>query len=59
MVVWEGGDDYKQVKAKMHIAIKALNEIKERGFISTKYGEVKAKIVGGGDMLWILTTVLV
>ena len=53
MVVWEGGDDYKQVKAKMHIAIKALNEIKERGFINTKYGEVKVTIVGGGDMLWI------
>ena len=53
MVVWEGGDDYKQVKAKMHIAIKALNEIKKNGYINTKYGEVKVTIVGGGDMLWI------
>jgi hypothetical protein len=49
MVVWEGGDDYKQVKAKMHVSIKALNEIKEKGYIDTKYGEDKVKI-GGGDM---------
>jgi cytochrome c556 len=50
MLVWEGGDDYKQAKAKMHEAIKALNEIKARGHIDTKYGEIKVRIVGGGRL---------
>ena len=53
MVVWEGGDDYKQVKAKMHAAVALLNEIKKNGYIDTKHGQVKIKLVGGGDMLWI------
>jgi hypothetical protein len=37
----------------MHEAIKALNEIKARGHIDTKYGKIAVRIVGGGDMLWI------
>ena len=53
MVVWEGCDDYKQVKAKLAAAVAFLNELKKKGYIDTKYGQVKIKIVGGGDMLWV------
>ena len=53
MVVWEGCDDYKQVKAKLAAAVAFLNELKKIGYIDTKIGRIKIKIVGGGDMLWI------